>query len=216
MISECMKSLSVIVSLALLPSALLSGQAQRWTVSAELQAGVLTPTRDLGVDGVTQARIRSGPALGASLRFRPLRSPLGLYLETVQALQGGFRAWPTNACQIRCQEQTSDHGRFWTLTGGATVQGRLGPIHSTARLGGGLRSYSLYGADITANVPQPGEFWTARFLGASTNAALHAGLHIAMPVGRPQIFLSIEDLVAGSDYRRTFNDLVISGGIHLP
>jgi hypothetical protein len=95
------------------------------------------------------------------------------------------------------------------------VQWQLGRLATTVRLGGGLRSYSLYGADVVLIVPQPGEFWPAHFMGASTNAAVHTGIYVAWPVGENQLFASLEDFIAGSDYRRTFNDLVVSLGIHL-
>jgi hypothetical protein len=95
------------------------------------------------------------------------------------------------------------------------VQWDIGRVATTVRLGGGLRSYSLYGADIVSSVPQPGEFWTARFMGVSTNGAVHAGIHVSWPVGDNQLFASLEDFIAGSDYDRTFNDLVIGIGIHL-
>lgn len=211
-----MKPLAIILlGLMPFPADALYGQGRPWLVTGELQASVVTPTRNLGPSGVTNARVRGGPGIGGSVRFRRSGSPVGLYLGTVQALQGGFRAWPTAACQIGCRSTTVDHGRFWTLTGGATVQWDIGRVATTVRLGGGLRSYSLYGADIVSSVPQPGEFWTARFMGVSTNGAVHTGIHVSWPVGDNQLFASLEDFIAGSDYDRTFNDLVISIGIHL-
>ena len=157
--------------------------------------GLLAALAALGTFGVTNARVRAGPAIGGSVRFRRSGSPVGIYVATVQALQGGFRARPTPACQIRCQSTVVDHGRFWTLTGGATVQWQFGRLATTVRLGGGLRSYSLYGADVVLIVPQPGEFWPAHFMGASTNAAMHTGIYVAWPVGENQLFASLEDFM---------------------
>jgi hypothetical protein len=64
-------------------------------------------------------------------------------------------------------------------------------------------------------VPQPGQFWPVRFTAPSTNATVHTGIHISWPVGNNQLFAALEDFIAGSDYNRTFNDLVVSLGIHL-
>jgi hypothetical protein len=176
---------------------------------------MLVPTRDLGTDGVTRARNRQAATISAALRFRRTGSPLGLYFGTTQALRGGFRAWPTADCLIGCEERTVSHGRFWTLTGGATLNWRVGPIQAGGRIGGGLRTYSIYGPDIVASVPQPGEFWTGSFVGPNSNLAFHAGLQLGRQIGAHFIYLGIEDFVAGSSFDRTFNDLVFSAGIHL-
>lgn len=197
------------------PSAELLGQSPRWKVTAEFQAGMFVPTRDLGTDGVTQARNRQAPTISAALRFRRAGAPLGLYLGTTQALQGGFRAWPTADCQTGCEQRTINHGRFWTLTAGATLNWRMGPIQAAGRIGGGLRTYATFGRDVVASVPQPGEFWTGRFLGPNSNLAFHAGLQLGRPIGAHLVYLGIEDFVAGSSYQQTFNDLVLSAGIHV-
>jgi hypothetical protein len=210
-----MKHVLVLLVAAMSPSADLSGQNTRWRVTTELQAGMFLPTRDLGTDGVTRARNRQAPTISATLRFRRTGAALGLYLGTTQALRGGFRAWPTAECQIRCEDQTVHHGRFWTFTGGATFNWRMGPIQAGGLIGGGLRTYSLSGPDVVASVPQPGEFWTGRFLGPNLNLAFHAGLQLGRQIGEHLVYLRIEDYVAGSSYERTFNDLVLGFGIHM-
>lgn len=192
-----------------------SGQSPSWKVSTHFQAGLYTPTRDLGTRGVAQARMRKAPAMAASLTLRRAGSPLGFYVASTQALRGGFRVWPTAECQSRCQALSVYHGRFWTFTGGVTGAWEIGPTQVTASVGGGLRSYAMYGRMMVDMAPQPGEFSTAAFGRPSIDPAFHVGLHLGRRVGPHAVFVGVEDFVAGSKYDRTFHDLVISARVHI-
>lgn len=191
----------------------LSGQGSRWQLTPQLQAGMFIPTRDLGTRGVAQARMRQVPIVAASLELRRSGSPLGLYVASTQALQKGFRAWPTAACQTGCQSLTVAHGRFWTITGGAALRWDMGPVQVAGRLGGGLRTYALYGRLMTLGVPAPGAFSTGEFGRPSVDPAFHINLQLGRQVGRHTVFFGLDDFVAGSEYDRTFNDLVITVGV---
>jgi hypothetical protein len=210
------------VALAMSGATTLAGQSSRWTFTTDFQAGLYVPTRDIGTSGVARARMRQAPVVAGFLRLSDAGSPIGLYVATTQALQGGLRAWPTAACQLNCQAQTGDYGRFWTLTAGVTLGGNIGSTQIVGNIGGGFRTYAGSGGDFTQNVPQPGEFGAGGFRGPSTNPALHLGVLAGRRIGGYVLFLRIEDFVAGSSQipgrsdDRRFNDLTISVGGHLP
>jgi len=199
----------------------LVAQDPRWVVTTHLQGGLYFPTHVFNSRGNTQARMRQAPVIAASLQLGHAGSPIGLYVASTQALQGGIWAWRTSDCTINCQPQTLDHGRFWTLTAGLLLGVNWGRNQIVANIGGGWRTYATYGEDIVAIAPRPGEFWPAWYLGSSSDPALHVGLLLGRHLGRYVLFARIEDFIAGSQLpdagsSRKFNDLTITLGSHLP
>jgi len=193
----------------------LSAQHPRWQLTTEVRAGYFIPTRDLGTTGVTTGRMRSAPTLGASLRVKRSGLPAAVFVATTQALSGDLDVRPTSDCLSRCEPTTVRHGRFWTLTAGASVAWRLGPAEVSAQVGGGYRVYALLGKNLIQRLPPPGEMWAHSFSHSMVDPSMHLALQIARSAGEHEVFIGLEDFLGKNGHRRTLHDLVLSAGLHM-
>lgn len=192
----------------------LSAQSVPPQVRPDVVFGYFVPLRDLGTNGVTIARLRSGPTLGLGLEL-PARAPwLAFRLSAQAGIVPGLRLHGTAACTTHCSPFSDSRGRFVAAALDATVRRLARRASFFLGAGAGISGYHVGGQDLTGPAPA-GTAYVDPFLVSHTAAAAHLTGGVSVGPGAAAIRVTIEDYIGRGLNRNTLHDLVLAAGVAL-
>jgi hypothetical protein len=196
---------------AFLPPSI-QAQGSSWRAGAELRGGWFIPTSDMGVSGVTSARLQSAPAIALGFDVRPPSGLLGLRASATIGLSTGSRFSPTAQCVTACRLYSLDAGRFIGVAADLMASREFSRSSLQIGLGPALVRYD-YGTQGFTGPCQSGTMCDDPFRKGGSRLALHAGGIVARRLEGINVLVTLEGFFSHRPSGGVQSDMTVGAGI---